>query len=322
MISIIVPVHNNEGTLRRCLDSIAKQTFSNYEVCLIVNGCSDASESVCKEYEMRDKRFKVFYSDKGASRARNQGLRQAKGNYVAFVDADDFVYACYLERMYNAINSTSAGMAVCSYDILDLQLKINKNIAIREDCQSKKYTEQVECLYVDDLLNPLWNKLYRKELIENYMNPEYIIGEDLDFNLNYLSTLPEIVYVNEPCYAYISYKSEISKNYNQNRFQKLKALHKKVEGAFLKVEPAFVLEQHTQLVSKMQREVAICINENIIVYGIKSLAFIKTILDDDSTKRLFRMHSFGRKNRIVRRIVLTNNSVLVYIFFRIGNKVK
>ena len=82
------------------------------------------------------------------------------------------------------------------------------------------------------------------------------------------------------------------------------------------------MEQHTQLVSKMQREVVFCINENIIVYGIKSLAFIKTILDDDGTKRLFRMHSFGRKNRIVRRIVLTNNSVLVYIFFRIGNKVK
>lgn len=94
---------------------------------MIVNGCSDASESVCKEYEMRDKRFKVFYSDKGASRARNQGLRQAKGDYVAFVDADDFVYACYLERIadrakitlrqYQRLESGERSILTCSFGL-------------------------------------------------------------------------------------------------------------------------------------------------------------------------------------------------------------
>lgn len=322
MISIIVPVHNNERTLRRCLDSIIKQTFSDFEVCLVINGCTDLSESVCEEYKIRDNRFRIFYSDKGASLARNYGLNQARGEYIAFIDADDFVYAYYLEQLYTAINIDCSGLAVCSYDILDLQLKQKDRAMIYMDCKGMEYSKQLEFMYVNDLLNPLWNKLYKKELIRQYMNPDYIIGEDLDFNLNYLSASPKITYVSEPCYAYISYKSEVSKNYNQKRFETLKTLHKKVEDTLLEKNSTFKLEQCTQLTAKMQREIAFCINETIIEYGLKSLGFIKTILNDSSTKRLFTMRTLGKKNNIVRRIVLTQNSIVVYIFFSVGNKVK
>lgn len=322
MISIIVPVHNNEKTLRRCLDSIIEQTFSDFEVCLVINGCSDSSESICKEYKMHDNRFRIFYSDKGASLARNYGLSQAKGEYIAFIDADDFVYTYYLERLHTAINIGCAGLAVCSYDILDLQLKKKYKAMTCDNCTKMRYADQLEFMYVNDLLNPLWNKLYKKEMIKKYMNPDYIIGEDLDFNLNYLSTSPKIVYVSEPCYAYISYKSEVSKNYNQKRFQTLKMLHKKVEDTLLSKNPTFELEQHAQLVSKMQREIAFCINENVIEYGFKSLEFIKAILDDDSTKRLFRMRTIGGKNNIVRTVILTERAIVVYVFFSVGNKVK
>lgn len=317
-----MPVHNNEKTLRRCLDSIIGQTFPDFEVCLVINGCSDSSESICKEYRMRDHRFRIFYSDKGASLARNFGLSQAKGEYIAFIDADDFVYTYYLERLYTAINVGCAGLAVCSYDVFDLQLQKKDKAMTCGNCKKMRYTDQLEFMYVNDLLNPLWNKLYKREMIKKYMNPDYIIGEDLDFNLNYLSTSPKIAYVSKPCYAYISFKCEVGKNYNQNRFQTLKALHKKVEDTLLRENPMFELEQHTQLVSKMQREIAFCIKENVIEYGFKSLEFIKAILADDSTKRLFRMRTIGKKNNIVRSFILTKNAIVVYAFFSVGNMVK
>ena len=92
MISIIIPVYNSEVTLRRCLDSVISQSISDWELILIDDGSTDKSGEICEEYASKDKRIKVFYKKNGGvSSARNVGLDNAKGEWIAFVDADDFV---------------------------------------------------------------------------------------------------------------------------------------------------------------------------------------------------------------------------------------
>jgi len=103
-VSVIVPVYNVEPYLRRCLDSILAQTFSDFEAVLVDDGSTDHSGAICDEYAVRDARFKTIHiPNGGVSSARNMGLKQAKGMWVAFVDADDCVSPDYLQHLYNGL---------------------------------------------------------------------------------------------------------------------------------------------------------------------------------------------------------------------------
>lgn len=109
-ISVIVPVYNVEKYLRRCIDSILAQTFSDFELLLIDDGSKDRSGDICDEYALKDQRIKVFHnSNQGASAARNFGLSKAKGEYVSFIDSDDWMestyYEDFLERMTSSMIS-------------------------------------------------------------------------------------------------------------------------------------------------------------------------------------------------------------------------
>lgn len=108
LISIIVPVYNVEGTLNRCIDSILNQTFSDWELFLIDDGCTDKSGKICDEYASKDGRIKVFHKENGGvSSARNVGLDNAKGEWITFCDSDDFVYSDWLK---NYVDNISEGI--------------------------------------------------------------------------------------------------------------------------------------------------------------------------------------------------------------------
>ena len=108
-LSIIVPVYNVENTLSRCLDSILRQTFKDYELLLIDDGSTDKSGLICDEYADKDKRIRVFHKiNGGASSARNVGLDNAQGKYIGFVDSDDWVVADMYEYLIARLESTKS----------------------------------------------------------------------------------------------------------------------------------------------------------------------------------------------------------------------
>lgn len=113
-ISIIIPVYNAECYLRRCMDSILSQTFENYEIILIDDGSIDESGKICDEYAAADSRIIVIHQkNQGQSVARNNGIQRARGEWIHFVDSDDFIHPQMLELLYKAVKDTSADMAVC-----------------------------------------------------------------------------------------------------------------------------------------------------------------------------------------------------------------
>ena len=115
-ISIIIPVYKAEKYLHRCVDSVLAQTFTNFELILIDDGSPDNSGAICDEYAKQDGRVKVFHQkNQGVSVARNLGIEQAKGEWIAFIDSDDWVENTMYEEMYHTASLANADIAGCNF---------------------------------------------------------------------------------------------------------------------------------------------------------------------------------------------------------------
>ena len=176
MISIIVPFYNTEKYLKQCLLSLQKQTFSTFEVLMINDGSRDHSLDIAKEFTS-DSRFRLFDSTHvGFSQAKNIGLDNAKGEYIGFVDSDDYVEPTYLEELYNQLIETNTDISCCNYYQF-------KEIATPEhiERESEVYngTDKMKMLYVRRVTNFLWNKLFKRELFDEIRFKDAIALSDI-----------------------------------------------------------------------------------------------------------------------------------------------
>ena len=120
LISVIVPIFKVESYLGKCIDSILSQTYKNIEIILVDDGSPDSCPQICDLYSEKDNRIKVIHKNNGGlSDARNAGLIVSKGEYVCFVDGDDFVETEYVERLYTAIKKCNADLAICGFKYVD-----------------------------------------------------------------------------------------------------------------------------------------------------------------------------------------------------------
>lgn len=183
-VSVIVPIYNQQDYLRQCIESILNQSHQNLEVYLIDDGSTDSSGSICEEYQAKDSRVKVVHkSNGGLSDARNAGLERCRGQYILFVDSDDFIRVDMIEKLLASIETEHADIAVCDCYLTDkdgeLLKKQNRGIS------DTVYTgEEILRFKVDILLEDLWllvvawNKLYRRSLFNRVRFPKGKIHED------------------------------------------------------------------------------------------------------------------------------------------------
>jgi len=208
LISVIVPVYNVAGHLPRCFETIVEQTYQNLEIILVDDGSTDGSEKLCDELASSDSRTKVIHQqNRGLWVARNSGQRIAKGRYFLFVDSDDYLHLQAVEVMHKAINSGPR------YDMAMINRQFTERLD--EDVTSTfgppktlEFTAD-ECLlnmfeYEDrNLFIYQWNKLYRRELIENLYCNEYTKGQDFDFNFRVYLQMQNAIWVQQPLYFYV-----------------------------------------------------------------------------------------------------------------------
>lgn len=203
-VSIIVPVYNASSTLYRCIDSILAQNFSDFELLLINDGSKDNSGVICDEYVAKDPRVRVIHKENGGvSSARNLGLDNAKGEWIAFVDSDDWVAVDYIKNLY-------------SHTTDNIDLVVSFPTYIYNDGSSKipKYKEKRVCehnfekIFVEHSMHQNtspWSKLFRKKLIEENkirFCEEMHIGEDLLFLYNFMLVSIRIYISSETDYMY------------------------------------------------------------------------------------------------------------------------
>lgn len=203
-IDIITPVYNVEKFLPQCIDSILAQTYTNWHLILIDDGSTDDSGLICEEYARKDTRIKVIHQKyAGVSAARNRGLDAATGDYISFIDSDDYVVPEMLEKLYMRMKEESADLSICGFIRVNeagTPFETGETMPIRRDkWPGIKGLEKMEqkdgfCYVL------LWNKLYKREIFEDFRFPEGKLHEDeaaaphVFFRAAKVACLPEILY--------------------------------------------------------------------------------------------------------------------------------
>ena len=213
-LSIIVPVYNAQSTLKRAVDSVLGQDYDNIELVLVDDGSQDDSAVICDEYAQSDKRVKVIHKkNEDVSAARNEGLKVATGDYVLFLDSDDYYSANSFSKIVEKIKSTSSDIVV--FDYVKLGTKDNKTI------KSKKKRGDKTNVHLFDELIPtyhsvvVWNKAYKRNIIKEKFNEKYNNSEDLLFNYYIFKEDHSISYLASPVYCYDN--THVQKGYREKR---------------------------------------------------------------------------------------------------------
>ncbi|KXT92190.1 glycosyltransferase family 2 protein [Streptococcus mitis] len=192
LISIVIPVYNAEKYLEQCLNSIKNQTYKNFEVILVNDGSIDHSESICMDFVKVDTRFKYFTKvNGGASSARNFGLDNVTGEYITFIDADDWVDENHLEVLINNIKENNSDMAVSSIKKFDNISRFEFRVYSNQEkylLNYNKLNREEFLVILPKLINAsnsykiTVSKLFKKELVTDIRFDESIVyGEDLEF---------------------------------------------------------------------------------------------------------------------------------------------
>lgn len=208
-LSVIIPIYNAQKHLKQCLNSIQNQSFKDFEVILINDGSTDNSLSICDLFAKDDKRFKVFsFNNRGVSVARNEGILKAKGEWITFIDSDDYILPFYFEPILKAENA--------DWILVNVQREINSSVREYLSLNEKYYT--LEDFVQNYTLYPHfpspWGRFFRKGVIfQNNIkyNPKLKFGEDAVFNLKYLSCCKEIYTANCTAYIYREMEEGLSK---------------------------------------------------------------------------------------------------------------
>lgn len=218
LISIIVPVYNVEEYLKQCLDSILEQTFSNYEVILVNDGATDSSGQICLEYAEKDARIRYFEKENGGlSDARNYGIEQAQGEYLTFVDSDDFLDVSHLSILYNALVNNDADISIANYANYQTSTATFYLHTFGEyyekNYTSEELIDDLSILERNDLsFSTIWGSLYKKSVFSFLRFPKGVIGEDVALIYKIYTQVDKIVYVHKDTYIYRENDSGISKS--------------------------------------------------------------------------------------------------------------
>ena len=229
LVSIIVPIYNVAPYIEKCVTSLLTQTHTELEIILVDDGSPDDCPSICDAFAAKDSRVCVIHQKNGAlSAARNTGIEAATGDYLAFVDGDDFVSPDYIEVMLNACLEHNVKMAACGYWEYYSE---ERNTAVAVDETVVLYAEEAirDIFTMKNRVQVMaWNKLYARELFENteIRYPVGRIHEDVFTTYRFCAAAEKLVCVNKPCYYYVQRAgSIISHNFSPKRLQLLDAVN-------------------------------------------------------------------------------------------------
>ena len=238
MFSIVIPVYNAKTSLERCVDSWLCQTRKDLEIILVDDGSSDGSKELCDELAKNHSGtcLRVIHqANSGVSAARNAGIRAAEGEFLLFTDSDDYVESDYLEKMAALQENSDADLVLCGYHHLYDGADIVKVPGETHVSTMAEFQQEFLELYKKSDLNMPWNKLYRKALV-GVFDTSLSLGEDLLFNLEYLSKCRRVAVLGEPLCWYVQDmgKTTLSSEKRQNRMELAERICRETENFYEK----------------------------------------------------------------------------------------
>ena len=235
-ISVIVSVYNTEQYLAQCIQSILKQTYQNLELILVDDGSTDRSLAICTHYQELDSRVRVFHqSNQGVSKARNYGMDVAAGNFITFVDSDDYVMPNYLEELFEALKSTGSQIAISDFQYYKgnghllvhmPEHKVSQHIFTPREWFDFAYTNRDDFFQL--IYTVLWGKLFQREVLKQVFCPEDTqIDDEFTTWKTYLQT-SKIVYLDDEDYIYRLNQEGLSHCKNQEDIRPLRSLEEEI----------------------------------------------------------------------------------------------
>ena len=224
LVSVVINVYNCKEYLPYSLESVRQQTYKNLEVILVDDASTDGSGEFCDEFCKQDERFRVIHHEKntGVSGPRNTGLRVAKGDYIYFMDSDDYIHVEAIEALVDAIKETGLELAV-----FDLQ----RTDSLNNDIHRPREKKPVEIIPAEKMVLEMlsrtelkwcvaWNKLYKKSLIDGLFFNDYYSIQDQDFNIRVYKKIEKAAFVPEQMYWYVSNPNSLQRDssYNAKRY--------------------------------------------------------------------------------------------------------
>ena len=222
IISVIVPIYNVEKYLNRCVDSILNQTFNDFECILVDDGSPDNCGEICDDYAKKDKRIRVIHKENGGlSDARNAGIEIAKGEYLSFIDSDDWIHPQMLEILYYTAINNNVILSACDWCVADKEF----DFCTIENPKVEVFNGLENLFTKCDVAVMTWNKLYHKSLFDDIRFPTGRLHED-EFTVHkFLYKAGNIALCREKLYAYfINPNSIMQKTYSLKRLDAICAL--------------------------------------------------------------------------------------------------
>lgn len=227
LVSIIIPVYNGEKYIYKCINSIKRQTYTNIEIIIINDGSNDKTKEILEKLKEKDSRIKILNKDnEGVSKARNDGIKLSNGEYIIFVDADDYIENDMVEILLNDVKEKNVNIARCNYQYVKENGTIEKNVDILYKLD-QEYISGIEL--IDNIINRKTNAfsvllIIKKELIQkNSFNFKLSLMEDVAFYTQ-LCVNEERIYIEKKCLYNVFLSSDSATRSNKNYLKKIEAI--------------------------------------------------------------------------------------------------
>lgn len=331
-ISTIIPTYNSQNYIKECIESILKQKFLPSEIIIVDDGSKDNTLEICKEYEKKYKIIKIIRmpNNQGVSNARNAGIKIAKGNYIHFMDSDDTIENDMYSDFAEIIKKQSIDVVISG--IKNIYQKNNK-IILEEPRDPKLYNSPEDisnflkeiCVSEGKIwaLNVIWNKLYKKDIIETnniFFNTEINLGEDFIFNCNFFKNINSIKIINKSYYNYFrrdnnslvsKFRTDIVKRrtliYSEwkklyekyNIYNECKENMQKYEGFLMYNNLYTIFSKNCKLTSSEKKE------------------FLKELLKSENINFVYIFFGNKKKYKIEKKLMKNNKSKILYYYMLI-----
>ena len=323
--SVIIPVYNVEKYIDRCLKSILSQNYDDLEIIVIDNGSTDRSGSICESYANEYANISVYHIENhGVGPARNFGLSKAKGEFICFVDADDYLVGNLFSDVENQLDSQLDLLVFSYYNSIEKNLSEIDRSAKILPTEGKKDKSDFIALFQElcltDMMYTVWNKIYRREFLEEHqiVFESYELGEDVRFNLNVYQHVNAVFLVKSGYYVYISGRVDSAMGqYNPNRMNyQLEELGKvdqlmtswnihdeqfvdQIKSRILMSNIQNISAQKIPLPLKRQYVEELCKNKEMVILTHKNTPFINLIVRFLLNYRMYRTVIFLKKIQIL-----------------------
>ena len=327
LVSVIVPVYNTKLYLRRCIESLLHQSYEKLEVILIDDGSTDGTSALCDELQIEDERIHVLHKkNAGQGLARNDGIAIAKGEYISFVDSDDYMEHCSYEIILNKMIETGADLCAFSYLQQDAEGKVlnHANVTLNmyneKDIRSKFLLHFFGDSMDDDNLRGVSScmSVYRSDIIRDhgisFQSEREVFSEDTLFNLDYCKYVKKVITLPDMLYHYCLKSDSFTKGYQKNRLELTQKFCQILESYSIEYNIQKETEGRIRMV--MWVSVIDCVKQEILRSNgyDEIICNIRKLISRDDVQEHVRsldVSGMGRKQRILIAAIRQRNSFIV-----------